>query len=202
MIGFLARLADPANLGKFGKRFSGSATITYFGVFLLRLELKMSISQLRIPVFVVPRVAVSTAARLASAIHTTAFAYVKKPTRRGKRLLAADALLCAIIIDVRASSCSGGLHLLMQLTLGLALRLFDDLPFLPSLARPGGCPGDHCRTVLSIKPTISGSSTVPTFSAKAVSLKRLIEFVRIRKSPAARRAAFRLAESPLFGLFP
>jgi hypothetical protein len=93
MIGSLARLADPANPRKFGKQLSISAAITDFGILLLRLELQIIISHLRILVFVVPRVVVSTAARLASAIHTTAFAYVKKRTRRGKRLLAADALL-------------------------------------------------------------------------------------------------------------
>jgi hypothetical protein len=115
-------------------------------------------------------------------------------------LLAADASLCAIIIDVRASSCSGGLHLRMQLALDLVLRLLDDLPILPSLPRPGGCPGDHCRTVRSVKPATSGSSAVATFSAKAIALKWLKECVRIPKFSAAPRAAFRLTASSLLGL--
>jgi hypothetical protein len=62
MIGFLARLANPANLRKFGKRLSHSAATTDFELFLLRLESLMIITQLRIPVFMVARVAVSTPA--------------------------------------------------------------------------------------------------------------------------------------------
>jgi hypothetical protein len=62
MIGFLARLADPANLRKFTNRLSAAAANTDFKGFLLRLELQMIISRLRIPVFVVVCVAVSTTA--------------------------------------------------------------------------------------------------------------------------------------------
>src|SRR5262249_29563845 len=79
-----------------------------------------------------------------------------------------NALLCAIIIDVRASSCSCGLHLRTQLTHGLGLCLFDGLP-----------------------PAISGSSAVATLSTEAASFKWLKEFVRVRTFPAAHRAAFR-----------
>jgi hypothetical protein len=49
MVFLLARLADPANLGKFTKRLLASAAITNFGVFPCRLIS----SHLRNPVAVV-----------------------------------------------------------------------------------------------------------------------------------------------------
>jgi hypothetical protein len=72
---------------------------------------------LHIP-FVVVLIGPITAAFLASAIHVAAFVYVEKLICRGKRVHAADALLCTIVVEVRASLCGCGLHLRAQLMFG------------------------------------------------------------------------------------